>query len=647
MNVVTPEFVKARGLVAGSIQDLNNHAGRIPINGAGGKRTEPLRYIMIRVQIPYAPSYNEDQVALIVEDPSLFSQKCPVILGTPTIFRAVQVMKESEMDRVELAWQHTKAGYEYTHFLMNVEEYPEDCSFPTNTGMNPVELDEKLLLKKKQVLLPFSNTMVHCKTQATQMHGYKLHVMTHAPYPEDKSSLPNGIYILKTYTELKDGSQNVSVVLRNLTSKTIHLTPGRCVARIAAANEVPEAVPSLELAKELVEAQRKEAPQLTIEEQQKLLMELLQQDGGLEQLKEWPSELALKSERMLMEHHHIFSLDKNEIGCTDTAEHIIELMDDELFKERFRQIAPPLLEEVWENLQDMLDGGAIRPLKSPWCNAIVLVRKKDRTLRFCIDFRKLNARTKKDSFPLPRMQETMETMESMVGARFFSSMDLKSGFWQVQMLEKSRQYTAFTVGSLGVYEFLRMPYGLCNAPATFQRLMQNCLGELNLTYALVYLDDVIVYSKTEEDHLRQLQAVFEWFHEHRLKLKPSKCSFLRKQITDSTDGMMPGNLNLKGIAEMAPPANYTEVRRFLGMTGFFRRFIKNYARIAKPLNNILEGEASKLKSEAVTLPPDALDAFEKLKMCCMTAPVLAFADFEKEFQLETDTSSEGLGAVLS
>ena len=146
--------------------------------------------------------------------------------------------------------------------------------------------------------------------------------------------------------------------------------------------------------------------------------------------------------------------------------------------------------------------------------------------------------------------------------------------------------------------------------------------------------------------------MFEWFQEHGLKLKPSKCHFLRKQITFlgqevSADGMMPGNLNLKGIAEMAPPANYTEVRRFLRMTGFFRRFIKNYARIAKPLNDILEGEASKLKLEAITLPLDALDAFKKLKMCCMTAPVLAFADFEKEFQLETNASSEGLGAVLS
>ena len=361
MNCVTPEFVKARGLVAGSIQDLNNHSGHIPINRAGGKRTEPLGYVMIRVQIPQVPSYNEDQVALIIDDPSLFSQQCPVLLRTLTIFQAVQAMKESEMHNLEPAWQYTKAGYEYTHFMMNPGNVPteEGQSFPTNTRRNPIDLDEELLLKKKQVLLPFSNTMVHCKTREMQMQRYKLHIMTHAPYLEDKSSLPNGVYILKTYTELKDGSRNVSVVLRNLTSKMIHLAPGRCVARVAAANEVPEAVPSPELAKDLDEVLLKEAPKLTIEERQKLLMELLRQDGGLEQLKEWPLELALKFECMLMEHHHIFLLDKNEIGCTDMAEHIINLMDDEPFKERFQRIAPPLLEEVRENLQDMLDGGAI------------------------------------------------------------------------------------------------------------------------------------------------------------------------------------------------------------------------------------------------------------------------------------------------
>ena len=265
---------------------------------------------------------------------------------------------------------------------------------------------------------------------------------------------------------------------------------------------------------------------------------------------DWTPELAQKFECLLMEYHDIFSLDKNEIGCMDAAEHVIELLDEEPFKEKFRWIAPPLLDEVQEQLQEMFDGGAIRPSQSAWCNVVVLVRKKDRGLRFCIDFQWLNARTKKDSYPLPQMQEMME---SMVGAQFFSTMDLKSRFWQVKMSEKSQQYTAFTIGSMGIFEFLWMPYGLCKAPATFQRLMQNCLGELNLTYALIYLDDVIVFSQTEEEHLTWLQAVFEHFREHGLKLKPSKCHFLWKEIAFlghkvSEEGMKPGDEGLKSIA---------------------------------------------------------------------------------------------------
>ena len=178
-----------------------------------------------------------------------------------------------------------------------------------------------------------------------------------------------------------------------------------------------------------------------------------------------------------------------------------------------------------------------------------------------------------------------ETMESMVGARFFSTMDMKSGFWQVRMAKNSQQYTAFTVGSMGVYEFLRMPYGLCNAPVTFQRLMHNCLSELNLTYTLIYLDDVIVFSQTEEEHLHRLWVVFARFLEHELKLKPSKCHFLQDQITFLgheilADGMKPGTANLKAIVEMAPPKTYTEIWRFTSMTGFFRQFIKGYSRIA-------------------------------------------------------------------
>ena len=250
-----------------------------------------------------------------------------------------------------------------------------------------------------------------------------------------------------------------------------------------------------------------EPVKLSTQQRQHLLLAALQKDGGLDCLKEWPPELAFKALALLLEFHQVFSLEPNEIGCTDATEHVIELMKDEPFKERFQCITPPLVDEVHQqHIQEILDGGAIRLSHSPWCNAMVLVRKKDGLLRFCINFRHLNARTKKDTYPLPQMQETIE---SMVGACHFSCMDLKSGFWQVKMAEESRQYTAFTVGSICVYEFLRMPYRLCNAPAMFQCLMQNCLGELNLTYTLIYLDDVIVYLKTEEEHLVHLRTVLE------------------------------------------------------------------------------------------------------------------------------------------
>ena len=364
----------------------------------------------------------------------------------------------------------------------------------------------------------------------------------------------------------------------------------------------------------------------------------------------WSPQTALKAKRLLMEFHHMFSLEPNEMGCTDTAEHTIELLtgEDEPFKERFRRITPHEVEEVRQHIQEMLDGGAIHPSQLPWCNAVVLVQKKDGALRFCIDFRHLNAKTKKDSHPLPHGPEMME---SLVGAWYFSTVDLKSSFWQIKMVEESHQYTAFTVGSLGIYEFLRMPYGLCNVPATFQRLMQNCLGELNLQYALIYLDDVIVYSRMPEDHLKRLQAVLDRFALNRLKLKPSKCHFFKESLMYlgheiSAAGMLPGQEGIQKIAEMGYPKTVTGVRKFIGATGYFRRFIKNYARIAEPLNNLIGCDNAKLKNHPVTLSPEAKDAFNILKQKCMTAPVLAFADLEKPFLLETDASTLGLGAVL-
>ena len=150
-----------------------------------------------------------------------------------------------------------------------------------------------------------------------------------------------------------------------------------------------------------------------------------------------------------------------------------------------------MVEEIRNHLKEMLESGTIRPSQSAWCNTMVLVQKKDSGLHFCIDFHHLNAHMKKDSYPLPRIQEVLE---SLVDAAHFSSFDLKSGFWQIKMDEASKQYTTFTVGNLGFFECDWMPFGLCNTPATFQQLMQNCMGELNLIYCLIYLDDLTAFS---------------------------------------------------------------------------------------------------------------------------------------------------------
>ena len=236
---------------------------------------------------------------------------------------------------------------------------------------------------------------------------------------------------------------------------------------------------------------------------------------------------AAMARELVLAYHDVFTLEGNELGCTSAIKNEICIKNSEPFKEQFQHIPPPLLKEVCASLRDMLEAGAIHPSQSLWCNAVVLVRKKDGTLHFCVDFRCLSVWTKKDSYPLPHIQEALE---SMVGSAHFSSMDFKSGFWQIKMAPESEQYTAFMVGNLRFYEFTHMPFRLCNAPATFQHLMQNTLGKLNLMYCVIYLDDVIIFGHMEEEHLECLRIVFERFQEFNLKLKPSKCLFFQSEI---------------------------------------------------------------------------------------------------------------------
>ena len=508
-----------------------------------------------------------------------------------------------------------------------------------NKPIVPLHVDEVVRVVSKCTVPPFVHKAIHGKVNLV-LHGYKMNVMTHG-LEKRSPSLPLGIDVQMAYATLADGSNRITVVLRNNTRDWLEIKKGMPVTRMVTTNEV------LKVTNLFSTEQKKEQPTLSETERQDLLLEKLDLSG----LEAWPQEQAEQARSLSKEYHDIFSLEKHDMGHTNATEHKIVLKDPDtpLFKECFHRILPPQLDEVREHLKLMLDAGVIWPSNSPWCNAVVLVRKKDRSLHFCIDFRKLNSLTVKDSHLLPRI---CETLESLAGAAHFSTFDMRSGFWQVPMAKESKQYTAFTLGSMGLYECKSMPFGLCNARPTFQRLMQNCLGELNLTYCLIYLDDVIVFSDTPDEHLRRMRVVFDHLHEHGLKLKPSKCEVFKLEINYlahhvSQKDVLPSKKNLESIAQCPPLDTYTKVKSFVELVGHYRCFIKGFAKIAAPLYDLTSGDNKDKKSEHVELSPEARAAFDHLKAASLQAPILSFPDFNKPFLLETDASRRGLGAVLS
>ena len=538
LNFITPAYAQERGMDIMSLDYLAQEIGGSvpPIRGIGGISMEPIGFIMMNVKVPCVQGYDEDQIAIVMDDPGM--TEWPVILGTPTIYRVMEVIKESEISKLAVPWASSRVSW----FMRDVQARLGQVVVKdvVNKPISPLNVDEVVRVANKCTVPPFGHKVIHGKVNLI-LHGYKMNVMTHS-LEKRSPSLPLGIDVQTVYATLADGSNRVTVVLRNNTRDWLEIKKGIPIARMVAANKIPKVT-------NLFSAQEpKEQPTLTKAKRQDLLLEKLNLTG----LEAWPEDQAEKARSLLKEYHNIFSLEKHDVGHTKAAKHKIVLKDPDTppFKERSRRIPPPQLDEVCAHLKMMLDAGVIQPNNSPWCNAVVLVRKKDWSLRFCIEFRKLNFLTVKDSHLLPHI---CETLENLTGATHYLTFDMNSGFWQVPMDEESKQYTAFTLGSMRLYECESMPFGLCHAPPTFQRLMLNCLGELNLTYCLIYLDDVIVFSWTEEEHLERMHVVFNRLLEHGLKLKPSKCDVFKMEINYlahhvSKKEVLPSKKNLEDIA---------------------------------------------------------------------------------------------------
>ena len=337
--------------------------------------------------------------------------------------------------------------------------------------------------------------------------------------------------------------------------------------------------------------------------------------------------------------------------------HKIELSYDIPFKQRYRRIPPSMFDEVRNHLQQLLSAGIIRRSHSPFASNVVLVKKKTGELRLCIDFRELNQRTIKDSYSLPRIEEILD---SLSGNKYFSILDMKSGYHQIEIEESHKERTAFTVGPLGFYEYNRMAFGLANAPATYQRLMEQCLGELHLSICFIYLDDIIIFSRTYEEHLERLCSVFQKLRETGIKLSPKKCSLLKTRVKYvghivSEKGIEPDNDKITKVLEWPRPSSREEVRQFLGFIGYYRKFIKSFSKIARPLLDLMPTPTKKSrgrKKASLSPPPDFKwgeeqeNSFNFLKNQLSSYPILSYPDYSKPFELHTDASLHGLGAVL-
>lgn len=347
--------------------------------------------------------------------------------------------------------------------------------------------------------------------------------------------------------------------------------------------------------------------------------------------------------KFLIKNQDVFAR-PGEIGRTNLGTHKIKLTDETPIKDPPRRV-PLFKRDILEKEIDRLKKeGFIEKSDSPWSAQTVLVKKKDGSWRMCVDYRKLNEKTVKDAYPIPRIDDNLDVLS---GAKWFTTLDCNMAYHQVPLEEEDKPKTAFATPIGGLYQFTTMPFGLCNAPATFQRIVEKALEGLQWRIAVLYLDDIIVYSSSFEEHFADLELIIERLKKAGLKLKAKKCFFFRHEISYlgyliSECGLKPDPSKCDTVRNVSRPRCVKEVRQFLGLTSYYRRFVKGYSEIARPIYDLTKANAK------WNWDGNCETAFQTLKEKLTTAPVLAFPDVNGgQFILDCDASNSGIGAVLS
>ena len=586
------------------------------IEGADGHTLPYQGYIQVTIRIPETGDF-QTALLLIVQS-TAYHLRTPILLGTNIIRHILVKLKE------RLASTHSRrqlpTGWDVVHrcitaYYQHLKKNEGEVGIVKSAAQNTIALQSN-----QSLTLPGTIKGLHWKRQCVMLKSTA------------KSILPAGVEIEPAVVNLDDKEKTVQVTISNLISQTVVIPPSSvlCGLQVVDVEQMPE-VPLKDWGNEEPVEFGTIGNHLTTEQTKTLQS----------QLQNW---------------ERIFAKDDMDLGHTDSVKHNIKLTDSNPFKQRFRRIPPGMFTELKQHLQQMLDCGVIRESHSPWASNIVPVRKKDGKLRFCIDYRQLNQRTIRDAYAIPRLEDTLDCLH---GKCWFSTLDLKAGYWQVEMEEDAKACTAFTVGPLGLFECNRLPFGLTNSPATFQRLMEQVLEGLNMDICIVYLDDIVIFSESYEDHLKHLEAVFERISRHGLKLNPSKCKFYQRKVNYlghviSEEGLQVDTEKTDALRTWPAPKSVDELRTFLGFTGYFRKFVKDYSKIAKPLNDFLAGNGNlsnrrKQKTNNKSKwkwDTEQQSAFVLLIDKLTAPPILAFPDFTKTFSLHIDASFKGLGAVL-
>ena len=469
--------------------------------------------------------------------------------------------------------------------------------------------------------------------------------------PIDNTELPSGLLLQEELKSIKQG--NCSLMNVKITNQTNHdiILPGRTVVghlqlvRSVTPIEVKLKEPKATTNQHCDQTQSKEYDNVSAENLPPVDL------TGLN------GEQLIQVKQLLYDERESFAKDDDDVGCIPELTMDLTMTSEKPVQKNYASIPRPLYPEVKGYIEDLLNRGFIKKSKSPYSSSVVCVRKKDGGMRLCVDYRELNRNTVPDRHPIPRIQDSLD---SLGGKSWFSVLDQGKAYHQGFMGTKSQHLTAF-ITPWGLYEWVRIPFGLMNAPANFQRFMEHCLDELRDEICIPYLDDVIVFSSSFTEHIEHLHKVLRRLREWGVKLKPKKCnlfkqevSFLGRLVSQHGYCMEPKATSVVQMWKHTTPSTVGDVRKLVGLLGVYRRHIKNFSQQAKPIYDLLKeengkvGEKKNVRSSRnpVQWTSEHQRALESLIDQITSPPILAYPEYDAPFIVHTDASQEGLGAVL-